>query len=393
MKVAIIGAGASGLMASIEASKKHDVVVYERNNQALKKLLLTGSGRCNLYNINNSYDKYHSSNKEIIKEIISKDELDNYLNIFQSMGLVVTNKNGYYYPISQNSQNVRAVLLNEAIKNNVKFKYDTLIEKIEYKNNKFFLAGDAFDKVIVTTGSKVFPKTGSDGIGYKIAKDFNHTITKLYPSLVSLITNTGYENKWAGKRVHGTVSLFINDKIIKSETGEIQFNKTGISGICVLNLSREVLINLNENNKVYVSINFLDWDQSKIITYFDKFKDKTISKIFDGFIDYEIANILFSKYKINKDKTWDKFSIREKEIVIEALLNFKVEIIGTKDFNEAQVCRGGIKLTEINPHTLESKLVKGLYFAGEILDVDGDCGGYNLTFAFLSGKKAGELND
>ena len=393
MKVAIIGAGASGLMASIEASKKHDVVVYERNPQALKKLLLTGSGRCNLYNINNSYDKYHSSNETIIKEIISRDELDNYLNIFKNMGLVVTNKNGYFYPLSEKSQNVRAVLLNEALKNNVKFKYDTLIETIDYKNNKFFLDGKFYDKVIITTGSKVFPKTGSDGIGYKIAESFKHTLTDLYPSLVSLITNTGYENKWAGKRIHGIVSLYINDKLIKSEAGEIQFNKTGISGICVLNLSREVLINLKTNNKVYICINFLDWPKDKIMAYFDKFKHKTISEIFDGFIDYEMANILFSKYKINKDEIWDKFSFREKEIVIESLSNFKVEITGTKDFNEAQVCRGGIKLTEINPHTLESKLVKGLYFAGEILDVDGDCGGYNLTFAFLTGKKAGELHD
>lgn len=393
MKVAIIGAGASGLMASIEASKRNEVVVYERNHQALKKLLLTGSGRCNLYNINNSYDKYHSSNETIIKEIISRDELDNYLNIFKNMGLVLTNKNGYFYPLSEKSQNVRAVLLNEALKNNVKFKYDTLIETIDYKNNKFVIDGEIYDRVIITAGSKVFPKTGSDGIGYKIAESFKHTLTNLYPSLVSLITNTGYENKWAGKRIHGTVSLYINDKLIKSESGEIQFNKTGISGICVLNLSREVLINLNANNKVCVSINFLDWPRDKIITYFDKFKHKTISEIFDGFIDYEMANILFSKYKINKDKIWDKFSFQEKEIVIESLSNFKVEIVGTKDFNEAQVCRGGIKLTEINPHTLQSKLVKGLYFAGEILDVDGDCGGYNLTFAFLSGKKAGELND
>ncbi len=392
MKVAIIGAGASGVMASIVASKKNEVTVFEKNSKPLKKLLLTGNGRCNLYNKVNTYDKYHSDNEELLRKFVKLDEVENYLQIFTDLGLLTINKNNYIYPLSEKAENVKALLLNEAIKNKVVFKTDTLVDYIKHENNKFLIENEYFDKVIITTGSKAFLKNDLSA-GYKLALDFKHSITPLYPALTSLYTDTSYEKLWAGKRCHVSVSLFIDDCLIKKEEGELQFTKYGLSGICIFNLSRYVKESLSKGSKVYVSICFLDWDKARIKEYFDKFGKRTLSWICDGFMDYELANVLMKYSKINKDKTWNFLSESDKFNFIDAITNFKVEIKDTKDFSEAQVCRGGIKLEEINPDTLESKKVKGLYFAGEILDIDGDCGGYNLTWAFLSGKKAGELND
>ena len=393
MKVAVIGAGASGLMASLFASKNNDVVVFDGNSDAGKKLLLTGNGRCNIGNVNNDLCKYHSSNDELIKQVINEQNINKVRNVFENIGLVIKNKNGYLYPFSEKSSSVLSVLKNACINNNVKFKFNTIIEKVERVKEKFLINDDLFDKVIITTGGCSYPKTGSTGIGYSIASSFDHSIISLNPSLMPVITNIGLEKDWAGKRCEVLITLLENDRKIKQEHGEIQFTNYGLSGICIFNLSRNIALGLKNGLKEEISINFVPWLNDESLETFIENKsisNKTTFEVCDGFLDYKITEILLKHLKINKNKKWNELSHSEKNNFCNALKNFKVEVIGTKDYLDAQVTSGGINLNEINLDTMESKLVKNLYFAGEVLDLDGDCGGYNLTIAFITGMLAGE---
>lgn len=392
MKIAVIGAGASGLMAAYQISKTGNVVCFDTNSNAGKKLLLTGSGRCNIGNVNNDLNKYHSCNNELISKIINEKNILMYKNVLENLGIVFKNKNGYLYPFSEKSISVLSVCKDACIDNNVEFRFNEKIEDIVKSNDKFIINGEIFDKVIIATGGQSYPRTGSDGFGYKIASLFGHKVNSLNPSLVPVITNCGYENEWAGIRTEVDVSLFQNEKFVKMEHGEIQFTNYGLSGICVFNLSRSIKEGLNKNNDEIISINFVPWC-SNIKEYLNKFENKELSKICDGFLDYKITGIIIKILKLSGSKKWSLLNDKEKDEFCNSLCNFKVKIIDTKSFLDAQVTSGGVSLEEINLDNMESKVVSNLYFVGEVLDLDGDCGGYNLTISFITGLLAGGFND
>ncbi len=398
MKIAIIGAGPAGLAASIKAAQKYDVTIFEKNSDCGKKLLLTGNGRANLYheNILNNIEKIHSENAKLAQDFIYHN-FSKYQDFLNDIGLVLINKNGYIYPYSLKSYSVLAALKKAALNNKVKFCFNTEITSISKKKDKFIVNQEEFSKVIITTGSLCFPKTGSDGKGYTIAKTFNHNIIKVSPSLVPLITDEKLEKDWAGKRAEVVVSLYENDKKIKSEEGEIQFTNYGLSGICIFNLSSLVRKGLDKNFKEEISINFVPWLKEDSYKYFEqrskKFVNYTITELCDGLMDYKIVYMILKKIHLNPEKKWNNLTKIEKELFSKSIKDFRILIKDTKGFNESQVCSGGISLNEVNLSTMESKKEKGLYFAGEIVDMDGDCGGYNLTIAFTTGLVAGELND
>ena len=388
MKVAIIGAGPAGLAAAKISSKENDVVVFDGNNAAGKKLLLTGSGRCNIGNTNNDLSKYHSSNNELIPKIINDKNIDKVNNFFKEIGLVLKNKNGYLYPYSEKSSSVLSCLKNSL---NVDFRFNTYIENIKRKDDKFIINKETFDKVIITTGGLSYPKTGSTGEGFHLAEKFGHKIIDLNPSLMALETNTGLEKELSGTRCEVNVSSYIDGSKIKEEHGELQLTSFGLSGICIFNLSRDIRLALNEEKMCEVRINFCPWTDD-LNKYMEENKDKSLTNICDGFLDYKLTNIILKYLKI-KDKKWCELKIDEKNKFIDTLTNFKVSIEGTKGYLDAQVTSGGVSLEEINLETMESKLVKNLYFAGEVLDLDGDCGGYNLTISFITGLVAGDHHD
>ena len=388
MKVAIIGAGPAGLAAAKLISKENEVVVFDGNNDAGKKLLLTGSGRCNIGNTNNDLSKYHSSNNELIEKIINNKNLDKVNKFFKEIGLVIKNKNGYLYPYSEKSSSVLSCLKNSL---NADFRFNTYIENIERKDDKFIIKKEVFDKVIITTGGLSYPKTGSTGEGFHLAKAFGHKVIDLNPSLIALETNTGLEKEWSGTRIEVNVSSYIDRSKIKEEHGELQLTSFGLSGICIFNLSRDIRLALNEEKTCEIKINFCPWTDN-LNKYMKENKDKYLTNICDGFLDYKLTNILLKYLKI-KDKRWCELKIAEKNKFIDTLTNFKVKIKDTKGYLDAQVTSGGVSLEEINLETMESNLVKNLYFAGEVLDLDGDCGGYNLTISFITGLIAGDNHD
>ena len=400
MDIVIIGGGASGLVAAITASKNKNnkVTLIEKNQTLGKKILATGNGKCNYYNSDQNLSHYNSTNNDLIKEIITKENLKEVENFFSSLGIIPKIKNGYYYPFSNQATTIKNALVRE-VEKNTKVLLETTVEKIDKVQNKFKVKTNngviECDKVIIATGSKASPKTGSTGEGYNFLKDFNHTIIDVNPALVQLKTKGNFLKDWTGIRTDVKVSLYINNKNIKSDQGEIQLTNYGVSGICIFNLSRFVPIALNNNDKVEVKINFLPFTSTPEELLKDLSNNNSINDILEGILNNKLVAVILNKSSINKNKKYNELSIKEKEVLIENLTNFTLEVIGTNSYEECQVCSGGVPLTEINTKTMESKIVNNLHIVGELLDVDGDCGGYNLTFAWVTALLAGksDLND
>ncbi len=402
MKVIVIGGGASGLVSAIFAAKSgNEVVILERNNTCGKKILMTGNGKCNYWNSNQDLEHYHSMNKELLPQIITSKIQDEVKNFFETIGIVPKVKNGYYYPYSNQATSIQTALILEAKLSGVKIENDIYVEDIIKQennyciktNNKDYLA----DKVIIATGSKAAPKTGSDGNGYELIKKLGHSIIKPLPALVQLKGSENYFKEWAGIKQDVKVSLLENDMIIKEEIGEIVLTDYGISGICIMQLSGLIARGLDSEKKETIIINFAPWignTTEDFIKWMEerskKVLNRNITELLDGILNYKLVNLLIKKSKIKQETKWQELDEHSKIILARSIMTFHQEIVATNSFDKAQVCSGGVPLTEINIKTMESLKNKGLYIVGELLDVNGDCGGYNLGFAWMSGILAGK---
>ena len=396
-EVVIVGGGASGLTAAITAARNgKDVTIIERNNKCGKKILITGNGRCNFWNTDENLSHFHSSNSNLLKEFITDERKNSILKFFDSIGLAYKTKNGYYYPFSNQAFTIENALLSECKKLNIKIINDIVVEKI-IKKDCFIINPDKENikakNIIIATGSKAAPKTGSDGLGYELAKSLGHNIITPLPSLVQLKADEPYFKNWSGIRTDVKASLLIDHKYIKSETGEIQLTNYGLSGICIFNLSGETAKALNQNKNVIISINFIPFASNPKIflqTLNKNSYHKTISELLEGILHYKLVDIIIKKTHLKRDLLLTTLTDNELNNLIKTLTDFQIKILDTHTLDHAQVCSGGIPLTEINSKTLESLKVKNLYFTGEIIDIDGDCGGYNLGWAWMSGIIAGK---
>ncbi len=395
MKIAIIGGGASGVVAAIHASnKENEVTIFERNDTLLKKLLMTGNGRCNYWNEDQDFCHYHSEEELFLKEVI-EEQKEKVQTFFMKLGIVPRIKNGYYYPFSNQATSIKSALLKELKRKNVLIKTNYFVEKLEKINGKFYINDSLlFDKVILATGGASYPKTGSDGIGFFLAKSLGHTVIKPYPSLVQLSGDYPFYKEWNGVRSEVLVSLYEDGIFVKEETGEVLFTDYGLSGICIFNLSRYVGKGIEEGKHYTVKMNFLPFvSKSESLHWLyhqiSFLKEKAVEEFLEGFLNYKLIPGILKQSKIKPNMLVEDLSNERKEKLFQVLTEFEVSITGTLDFNNAQVTRGGVTLSEVTKK-LESKLVKNLYFTGELLDVDGDCGGYNLGFAWMSGILVGE---
>ena len=404
-RIIIIGGGIAGITAAIKAkSKDNEVIVLEKNKTCLKKLLITGNGHCNYFNDKYNLECYDSSNNELLANIINDDSKNILKSFYKEIGLVPKIKNGYYYPYSNQAYAVLNALMKEAKVKGVKIENEVEVMDIK-KDDKFIIetSKEIFhaDKVIIATGSKSYPKTGSTGDGYRFAKLFNHTVNTVYPALVQVLTDDKCVKELDGIRNDAKVTLLIDNKSIKEEIGEVQFTKNGLSGICVYNLTLSLNKYLNEGKDVKISLNFLnglDINSSNDLDNYltnqnNMLENRTIGELLEELINYNIVNAIFKKLKINQNINYKELSLKDKNNLLNELTNYEVVITGTKDYESAQVCSGGISLQELNTDTFESKLVKDLYFVGEVVDVTGICGGYNISFAVLSGLTAGDNCD
>lgn len=394
--ILIIGAGPAGLTAAIVAARNgKKVTITERNSKCGKKLLLTGNGKCNFWNKEQNITHYHSSSP-LIKNFITEKVQNSVLSFFDSLGIIYKEKNNYYYPFTNQALTIYNALLLECQKLGIKIINDITVDKI-IKEDCFIINPEKENikakTIIIAAGSKAMSKTGSDGLGYTLAKSLGHTIIKPLPSLVQLKGEESYFKNWSGIRSHVLASLYIDNTLIKKEEGEVQLTNYGLSGICIFNLSGLAAKALDKNKKVEISLNFMSFTQN----YKDFLKDlnkkssnKTINELLEGFLNYKLIDIILKKANIKRNLKLNTLSEIELNKLIENLTNFKIKITSTNTLEHAQVCSGGIPLEEINNETLESLKVKNLYFVGEIIDIDGDCGGYNLGWAWMSGIVAGK---
>lgn len=395
MKVVIIGGGASGITSAITARRKgYDVVVLEKNSSLLKKLKITGNGHCNYYNEDQDLCHYHSDNSELISMMINSVNLENVSLFFDSIGIIPRIKNGYYYPFSNQAISVCSSLILEAQKLGVVLDTDVEVQEVK-KSNRFQIITTngvyEADKVIVSTGGMSYQKTGSDGFGYRELKRLGHNINLLLPGLTPLII-ANPKKEWKGIRTDVSINLLENNKLVRKESGEIQLTEDGISGICTMQLSSYISKGLYLGKDERIKINFLPFiDEDEFFVFMDnrsrKMKNRTVMELLEGVLNYKLISVILKK---EQNLIWDECNNKEREFIKKNLLSYMVEVVDTKSFNYSQVTLGGVSLLEVNLETMESKKVKDLYITGELLDITGDCGGYNLTIAWITGLIAGE---
>lgn len=401
-EVIVIGGGASGLLAAIYAAKSRcKVTILEKNKVLGKKILITGNGKCNYWNEDQSLNHYHTYNEEILENILTNKNQQEILKFFDSIGIIPKIRDGYYYPYSNQATSIQTALIKEAELQGVEIITETEVLGVKKENSNFKINTNngiyTSKKVILATGSKACPKTGSDGSGYKLATSLGHSIIEPLPALVQLKANAPYLKEWHGIRSDVSVSLIENNKQISTQIGEIQLTDYGLSGICIFCLSGQISRGLSQNKKEQIKINFLHPfnlnTKEDFINWMNKRNNKilnrTISDLLDGILNYKLINLILKLSKIKRDTYWDNLTLSEKSLLGSNLTNFLITITGNNSFDSSQTCTGGIPLTEINPHTMESLKTKGLYITGELLDIDGDCGGYNLTIAWITGHIAG----
>ena len=385
MEVLVIGGGASGLVAAIKASEKHHVTIMEANDKCGKKLLLTGNGRCNYWHEGLYKEKYVTDDYSLLDKILFYDK-ETFDYLF-SLGIYPCNKDGYIYPRSKDSNSVHTILVNNL--KNIDVLYNNKCQNIEQNGNGFNIYTNTkkyyFDKVIVATGGASYPKTGSDGSIYGCLKKLGHSCTRLLPGLCFLKSNDPVFNKINGVRSDAVASLYINGNLVKEERGEIQFTSDGLSGICIFNLSLLASPALDRNDDVKIKLNLMPNDSfENIMTR----THGTVENVLESLLNYKLIDVILKRSHISKDAYYKSLTESEKKALEENLYNLSFSISEPGDINKSQVTLGGIPLSEVNSN-LESKIVKGLYLIGEVLNVAGECGGYNLAFAFISGYCAG----
>ena len=394
--IVVIGGGASGIVSAISIKKNNSdvrVTVLERNNSCLKKLLMTGNGKCNYFNDVQSTDKYYSQNMDIVNNIITDDNMKKVINFFDRLGIIYKKKNGYYYPFSNQATTIKDALLLEANRVGVEIKTNCLVKDIKTIDNGFSVICDDevinCSKVIISCGSRAYPKTGSDGMGYDFLKRLGHTIIKPLPALVPMISDFKHCKDWAGIRTDAVLSLYEDDKFISSESGELQLTDYGISGICTFNLSHVVTRGLDNNKNEKMLINFVPFIDGNVYDWLNEYSSlcsyKNICELLDGFLNSKLVNVILKYCGIDGNLKYSEIDDNKKNKLVNYLESFPINIIGVKSFDFSQVCNGGVSLKEINPNTFESLIVPNLYISGELLDINGICGGYNLTIAWLSG--------
>ena len=384
-RVVIIGSGPSGLFCALNAKKEdNEVIVLEKKDSFGKKILVTGSGKCNYWNSDQDINHYHSRSCDNLSTIINSNNLDQTLNILNKY-IVPYIREGYYYPYSREASSVRDILVEECLKIGVSFKSDFEVKTVENEDGMFIINNELFcNKLVIATGSNAYYKD-DNSTGYNIAKKFNHEVIEPLPSLVQLVSDEKYLKDWEGVRSFVNVSLYEDNNKLKEEFGEIMLTNYGVSGICIFNLSNIANILLKENKKVFVHINFLP----KISINELLSREDSISIVLKSFLNSKLVKLILKLSNINELKYACDLNSEEKELLTKLLTDLEVHIIDTKGFSDSQTVSGGVSLKDIDMSKMESKWVKDLYFIGEVVDVDGDCGGYNLTFSFVSSLIAG----
>lgn len=396
-KVIIIGGGAAGIMAAVQLKDKGiDAAIVEGNDRIAKKLLTTGNGRCNISNKHIEESRYHSENPNFLTPSLRNFSVNDTTHFFSSIGLpLVTLEEGKMFPMSLQASSVIDLLRLAIEDRNIPLYLNTRVNKITALKKHFKIETknkDAFEaeKVILCCGGKSAPNTGSDGLGYSLAKVLGHRIINPIPSLVQL--KLEYKNLKAldGVKFIGIAEIYVNGELKRKEFGEILFTDYGISGPPILQLSRYASYYLSYGNAVELKVDIMyTMNMDDLIDFLEShfaiFNYRSIYDSLIGIINKKMIPIILKEAGIyDIHKPCSDLEYRERQSLYSLLKSWRFKVYDTNGFSNAQVTAGGIDTKEINPLTMESLIVSDLYFAGEILDVDGDCGGFNLQWAWSS---------
>lgn len=398
--VAVIGGGAAGMMAAITSAREGArVTILEHKDRIGKKILSTGNGRCNFTNTYQTPACYRSDNRDFAWNIIQKFNVEKTISFFKELGIYPKDRNGYLYPYSDQAAAILEVLQIEVAKLDICVMTEINVLDIQPVKKGIRITTDkktiTTDSVILACGSKAAPVTGSDGSGYQLAKLFGHRIVPVLPALVQLRCAEKFYKSISGVRVQGTVEIYADDIFLASDTGEIQLTNYGISGIPVFQVSRYAAKALYKKQSVTAVLNFMpDMNKDEFLLFLKEritlCPYKTLDEFFTGVFPKKLCELWIRLSRLPKEMGVSDLSGEQLEKLVLLIQHLRTHITETNSFEQAQICCGGVDTTEINPDTLESNYVPGIYFAGELLDVDGICGGYNLQWAWSSGFVAGK---
>lgn len=395
----IVGAGAAGLCAAITAARSGtNVTLLEQNSKIGKKILVSGNGKCNITNTAISPARFHSQNSDFIEKVLEGYDFKVVEKFFESVSLpLIEDKEGKMFPISLQANTVTETLEYEAQARGVKIITECTVESIEKENKTFILQTNQgtmqCEKLLLASGSPAAPQLGGNESGLKFAESMGHTLIPSHPALTQLVSDEKWVKQASGVKVTGVAKLTANGETITEKRGDLLFTSYGISGLAILDISREVSLRLANYEYCELSLDLMpELSKEKLtnllLNRINSQSQKPLTLWLHGILNKKLFPIILEQSKC-KAKTEQELNRKEIGKLVYAIKNLKLSISDTKGFKGAEVATGGVDTREVDPITMESKLVPKLYFAGEILDVDGDRGGFNFHFAWVSGIKAG----
>lgn len=397
--VIVVGGGASGLVAAIAAAKAGaDVTILEQKERLGKKILSTGNGRCNLTNQKMDISCFRSDDLSLVTEVLNTFGYPETCAFFAELGVLLKDRQGYVYPLSDQAGTILESLCLKIEYLGIEVQLNQTVRNIERTKKHFSVRTDVrtylADAVILATGGKAAPVLGSDGSGYSLAKSFGHSISPVVPALVQLKGKGKFFTQIAGIRTQAKISLYVDERVVCQDTGELQLTNYGLSGIPVFQISRYAAKALYENKSVTVKIDFLPSMSEQEFTVFMRKRleahgYKKAEEFLLGIFPKKLIGLFLKASRMDLSDIMCRISDDQFSKLLLVIKQFQVEVTGTNPFEQAQVCAGGVRTCEVHKSTLESIYVEDLYLTGELLDVDGICGGYNLQWAWATGFLAG----
>lgn len=400
IRVVIIGGGASGMLAALTAAGRKDVSVLllERHARLGRKLLATGNGRCNLSNRNASVSHYHGHDPSFAAQALRAFSVQDTLDYFRGLGLLtVCRENGRLYPLSDQANSVADVLRLALAQRGVCVRTGYEVSSIEKTAHGFQIhtAQEPIgcDAVIVCAGGLAGSKLGGSNSGYTLLKQLGHTCSKLYPALVQIRTDTAYVRALKGIRTDCAIRLLQGNRLLAENSGEVQFTEFGVSGPAIFEISRAVSVSAGDR---VLNLDLLPaYSYEEILSLLqaraEAFPTRPGEDFLTGVLHNRLGRTLVRYAGLSLEQPCREYGTRGLQKLAHALKYFRLPVLAPMGMDAAQVTAGGILTAEFLPDTLESRLVKNLYACGEVLDIDGDCGGYNLQWAWSSGRLAGQL--
>lgn len=397
-QIAILGAGAAGIFAALQKKNPGDTLyLIDRNDQIGRKLAATGSGRGNLTHLNLTADQYHGKPKNFIQQVLRRHSAEDIRAALLELGIpTYATDDGWVYPLSNSASNVRDILASHIEQRGVVMLFNETVSHLQHNRHGFLLHFDGdrdplkADKLLVATGGAAAPQLGADVSIYQSLLKFNHTIHPIRPALAPITTETKAIQQISGTRLDVTLSLYDHQARLGRNTGNLIFTQWGVNGPAAMNLSH--LIRTDPASEYQLEIDFLPNTASHIRDLFQRYSDCDfpVQSVLKTVLPFKVIQWTMDKIGLPASLKTNQIERAQTEKMMGFLTHFRLPVTGTRDYQFAQLSTGGVDLNEVNPNTMQSKKIPGLFFAGEVLNVNAPCGGYNLHWAFATGMIAGQ---